>query len=151
MKKLALVIVALLIIFTASCESDDEIVVTFDGNECKVSGPSEIETGKQIFVTRNLTDLDTNFYVVRLATEEGKTFQDYLDYYEDRDWLFEGKAPPWVHPAGLESLVSIDGNEEVWERNIMVGGLYMLTWFATEEPRDIWVCPPLEVKEATTE
>jgi hypothetical protein len=151
MKKIAFGIVALLVIITASCEGDNDIVVTFDGTECKVSGPSEIEIGEQIFVGRNLSDLDANFTVVRVATETGITWQDHLDYWEEVDnWFFE-LDPPWSRYVP-HSMVSTEGDEEVWEYKFISEGLYAIEWWTTMDiPRDVWVCPPLEVKEAAAE
>lgn len=149
MKKLALGIVVLLIIIAVSCEGDNDIVLTFDGTECKVSGPSEIGTGDQIIVVKNLSGRPGTIEIDRLATETGVTWQDNLDYFGEPGSEHQVVTAPWLQLVKSRSMVSSEEDEEVWDYRFTLEGLYQIEWITLGSfPSKIWICAPLEVKEA---
>lgn len=51
--------------------------ITFDGNECTFSGPTEVPTGEYTLVLNNLSVQNIRMGVVRLI--DGKTYQDMVN------------------------------------------------------------------------
>ena len=60
----------------------EEIEVTFDGNECTVSGPTELPIGEHSFILNDLSETNAELWVLRLR--DGKTFQYLLDEQGER-------------------------------------------------------------------
>lgn len=119
------------------------IEVTFDGNECTVSGPTEVPMGNYPFIWNDLSEQqNTDFWVSRLL--DGKTFQDALDlqsepgeYYPKPSWIvhvpayYSFKAEVWIVVL-----------ENVGEHAVYVGGY---------KPNSLWFCAPIQVIEAPSE
>jgi hypothetical protein len=63
--------------------------VSFSGDECTVSGPTEILTGKYHIDLNNLSEVELRMGVVRLL--DGKTFQDMVDFQGE-----SGKYIPFI-------------------------------------------------------
>jgi len=71
------------------------IEVTFDGNECTVSGQTESPIGEHSFILNDLSEMNSELWVLRLRN--GKTFQDLLDEQgEPGVWWAK---PSWVSHA----------------------------------------------------
>ena len=153
MRKSAFLVFALLVIITVSCEGKDEgdIIFTFDGEECTYSGPSEVDPGTHPIVQRNLTDLNAGFYIERLHTEKGKTVEDWIEYNEAiEDWYYS-TPPPYVSAVGTTSYVSSNDQDAIWEWELKPGKVYVAGFYTHTEHRDLFLCPPLEMKEGVTE
>ncbi len=119
------------------------IEVTFDGNECTVSGPTEIPTGNYPFVWNDLSEQqNTDFWVSRLL--DGKTFQDLLDLQSEPGEYFP--KPSWVvHSPGYYSFTAevwVIILDEVGEHAIYLGG---------KNPLSIWHCASFQVFEDPSE
>jgi hypothetical protein len=77
-KKWIILLSLLLVGCNAAGTSQESVIeVTFDGNDCIVSGPSELPPGEVITRFIDMTDLNAELWMVNL--DEGKTFQDQLD------------------------------------------------------------------------
>jgi hypothetical protein len=123
------------------------IEVTFDGNECTVSGPTEVPTGEHSFVLFDLSGQNQDLWLARL--HDGKTFRDLLDLQPEPGEYYP--KPSWaVHPpkstiglnkktGGKDMVFDLD---EAGEYSMAVGGY---------NPRSLWLCAPLWVVEAPSE
>jgi len=62
-------------------DMDPTYEIFFDGEECIVEGPSELNTGEYLFILNNQTDLPANLSLGSLFGE--RTFDDYLLWQEE--------------------------------------------------------------------
>jgi len=90
--------------------------LTFDGNECTVSGPSEVPTGKYSIVF-NDTSEQPGIQVNLLGLLEDKTIQDLIDiqsepgeWYPKPSWAFYGLS--LNYPLDKEWVLVIDEEGE---------------------------------------
>jgi len=132
---------------TATLPPIPEIEITYDGNECTVSGPTELPTGWHSFVIYDLSELDVALYVSRLT--DGKTFKDLLDeqgepgrYWLKPSWVIHASQPgvAWNKPDG--GLVHTYNLTKEGEHAIYIGGY---------TPMSIWFCAPFQVIAAPSE
>lgn len=130
----------------------EEIEVTFDGNECTVSGPTELPIGEHSFILNDLSEMNAELWVLRLR--DGKTFQYLLDEQGERGgpgvWW---PKPSWVvharHTGG--PLKNANGGE-VWTYLADIEGDYVImVGEYTPASKRIWFCPPLKVIETLSE
>lgn len=147
--RLLLVLLALfLVLMSASCASDTDIVITFDGNECIYEGPTEVETGNQIIKVRNTSGANGSLDVCRI--NEGFGWQDTLDFIGE-----PGSEVEWPHycPSGAASnVVDADSNEVVHEYKLRYAGEYHAFWKQTGPlPQKTWPCAAFDVIEAAAE
>ena len=127
----------------------EEIEVTFDGNECTVSGPTELPMGDHSFVLNDLSEMNAELWVLRLL--DGKTFQDLLDERGEPGMWWP--QPGWVgyarHAGG--PLKNANGGE-VWTYLVDIEGDYVImVGEYTPASKRIWFCPPLKVIETLSE
>jgi len=130
----------------------EEIEVTFDGNECTVSGPTELPIGEHSFILNDLSEMNAELWVLRLR--DGKTFQYLLDEQGERGgpgvWW---PQPSWVvharHTGG--PLKNANGGE-IWTYVVDIEGDYVIM-VGEYRPcsKRIWFCPPLMVIETPSE
>ena len=155
--KVFVVIVSLLIVtlLMTGCAGKDEgftigevidpIEVTFDGNGCSVTGPTELKAGEHAFIFIDKSGLSGELYLVRL--EEGKTFQDHLDgQSEPGEWY---PKPPWVFYDSQLSIESEDTNggrvdKSIWSLD-KVAEHTILCY--VDSPRLLWFAAPLFIVE----
>ena len=142
-----LFIVALLM--TACTSSDEGIEVTWDGNECTVSGPTELLMGNHSFALINLSDQEDDLWVINLL--EGKTLQDLLDEQGEagRWW----PKPDWVSHSEQLGPPKIDANgREVWTFVLDKEGDYVIVvGIDLPDAEKAWICPQSLVVEAPSE
>ena len=125
------------------------IEVTFDGDGCTVTGPTELPMGEHQFILRDLTEKNADLCVQYFI--DGKTIQDYLDLQSEPGAYFEYHQNTWAQCAiirGTEGNESIDGKVYTWllneegEHVILVAG---------HSPTSVWICAPFWVLEAPSE
>lgn len=119
-----------------------EIEVTFNGNECTVSGPSEIPIGERPIILNDLSDMNMRLFVSRLI--DGKTFQDLLDLQSEPGELYP--APSWVVDAQKYSASDSEDSIYVLDEP----GEYALYVYSLS-PEILWLCAPRQVIEAPIE
>jgi hypothetical protein len=68
------------------------ILVTFNGDECIASVPTELPVGEHQFVLRNLSDQFQSLWVSHIL--DGHTYQDLLDMQSEPGVYFPG--PSWI-------------------------------------------------------
>jgi len=118
--------------------SPPPIEITWDGNECIVSGPSEVPTGQYLFIWNNLSDEPAvEFWVSQIL--DGKTYQDVLDLQDEPgDYVpkpsFISNAPGYF-----------DNDDEVWRIMLGESGDY---YIVLGHKHWMWHCVPLQVFEA---
>ena len=123
------------------------IEVTFDGNECTVSGPTELPIGEHSFFFKDLSGQNQVLYVSHLL--DGHTFQDLLDLQSEPGEYYP--RPGWaVHARNL----GIEWNEsvgaQVYTFSIDYDGEHSIH-IGRYSPDSLWFCAPLEVIEAPSE
>jgi hypothetical protein len=147
MKKIGVIISLLVVaLLMTTCASGDEpYEVTFDGNECVYSGPTELPTGEHLFIYKDLSDKELDLWAARFL--DGHTAQEYLDlqsepgeYYEKPSWSIEPRQ------QGTGGDASEDG--EIFTLHTDVEGEYVIA-LGSMNPFSLWNCtPPLMVIEA---
>jgi hypothetical protein len=140
----------LLAIGASACRSDDDIIITFDGNECVFSGPSEVETGTHMITVKNTTELTGWMRICR--ADEGKVWQDILDFEFTPDPNPEGDLfwPTWCQEFPTSSVANADANHVLHEYKLLNEGQYFVIW-EKNKPEGAWPCAPLTVRKAAAE
>ncbi|MCK5645815.1 MAG: hypothetical protein KAH97_03495 [Anaerolineales bacterium] len=140
MKVWTLCVLVVMVLSLGACKSgeiDQDIIFTFDGEECRYDGPSEVFEGNRIITLKNNTELDIVIDVQRI--DDGKTWQDLLEYVDE---VGQGQRSPFTS-SPIKSL--IPGNPEAWEYSLEEG-LYGIFCFDVDLPGGIWPGTSLEVK-----
>ena len=98
----------ILILLLVGCSSENDVqpvlvtedlVLTFDGESCQYDGPEVILEGEIVIVLNNLTEDSVFFEVQKL--DEGKTWQDMLDYLGEPGSKAQAGPPTWAHIIGI--------------------------------------------------
>lgn len=140
----------LLVIFASACSGNDSIKVTFDGNECVLSGSSDLETDVHLITVINSSDFQGRMTICR--ADKGKVWQDILDfdYGDDADTDSELEWPPWCLGFPGSSVVSEDSNQTAYEYTLRDEGQYFIVW-EQNEPDAVWPCAALTVRKAVVQ
>ena len=70
-----------------------EFEITFDGNDCIVTGPAELPAGEHTFIFIDRSEIRGELWLLNL--DDGKTFQDHLDLQsKPGEWY---PKPSWAH------------------------------------------------------
>ena len=125
------------------------IEVTFDGNDCTVTGPTELPAGEHTFIFIDQSDMRGELSLVYL--EDGKTFQDLLD-----EQIGPGVWSPKQSWVIYDTRVSIEFQESngrrvdssTWKLD-KVGEHTIICYVST--PQMIWVAAPFMVVETPSE
>lgn len=121
--------------------SPPPIEIAFDGNECTVSGPTEVPTGNYPFVWNDLSEQqNTDFWVGRLL--DGHTYQDLLDLQSEPGEYYP--KPSWVvHSSAYYSF-----DAEIWVVILDEPGDYFID---LGSKHSLWFCAPFKVIEAPSD
>jgi len=140
----------LLVIFASACSGNDNIKVTFDGDECVLSGPSDLETGAHLITVLNSSEYQG--WMLICQADKGKVWQDILDFdYDDgADSDTELEWPPWCLGFPSSSVASADSDQVVYEYSLRHEGQYFVVW-EQNEPDAVWPCAPLTVRTAAVQ
>ena len=137
---------AFLIALLTGCSSSSktpEITLTFDGETCQYDGPNVISPGKVTIILKNTSDYDLSLWAARM--EEGKTWQDMLDYIGTPGASVE--LPSWAEWRVLAAKIPEHPNATVYTLD---KGLYAINCCTCEEikgPRGVWPGAALEVTD----
>jgi hypothetical protein len=148
-KKLILIVVLLLL---GSCTTTEPTqtaeqgiveygVVTFNGEECSVLGPTEVPTGDYNFVLKNLSDYNLRMGVVRLI--DGKTFQDVVDFQGE-----PGRYTPFVPFISFPFYYTSD--HKVYTYSLDKAGEHYIG-VQDSKKTHLWLCAPFQVIESRSE
>ena len=142
------VIIAFSLILIIVCKPTAEIVVTFDGEECTVSGPSVLSTGSHSFILNDLSDKKVDLWIGRLL--EGKTVQDLFDEQgEPSVWW---PKPNWFYytqQIGTEWIN--DNGGEVWTYSLNEEAEYVIyVGIYKKDTKNLWFCPQTLLIETTS-
>ena len=143
--------IILVTLLLAGCSSTPEpvIEVTFYGDGCTVTGPSELPPGEHTFTFIDKSEWKGELYVVYL--DPGKTTQDHLDLQsEPGEWK---PKPSWIHYNISVSRESQELDDkkvitETWRLD-RVGEHNILCY--VESPRYLWIAAPLMIVENISE
>jgi len=152
MKNIAVIISLLVValLMTTCASGDEEIEVTWDGNECTVTGPTELPVGNHSFALIDLSDQEVELEVIILL--EGKTLQEALDeqgepgrWWPRPDWIV--KSPQWMGPAKID-----EKGRELWTFVLdKEGDYYVVVKIDLPDTNNIWFCTQPLVVEAPSE
>ena len=151
MKKFAVVIsLSIVALLMTACASGDEMIeVTWDGNECTVTGPTELPVGNHSFALIDLSDQEVVLDVIILL--EGKTLQDALDeqgepgrWWQRPDWAVH--ASQWMGPPKID-----ENGREVWTYVLDKEGDYIIIVGTYPVENMWWFCPHSLVVEGSSE
>jgi len=122
-----------------ACKPTTEIVVTFDGEECTVSGPSVLPAGEHSFILNDISEKKVDLWVGRLL--EGKTVQDLFDEQgEPSVWW---PKPSWFYytqQIGTEQIN--DNGGEVWTYSLNEEAEYVIyVGIYKKDTKNLWFCP----------
>jgi len=117
----------------ASCKEVEGVCLslTFDGESCKYSGPTEIKSGSVTTIYLNNSERLSKVAISRL--DEGKTVQDVLDYIEevhngDPNW-----TKYWDDCAGC-ALGIVDPGKSFSVSGLLKPGIYSLVcWMGQDD------------------
>jgi len=120
--------------------AESDYAASFDGNECAVDGPTELDPGSYSFLLTNLSDKDVDLFVIRFSPD--KTLQDAFDYQgETGRWK---PKPSWLqYTTDLGSSMTDAG--EVFDIRLNVAGehaVYVTTYYTAPNERQLWNCSP---------
>ncbi len=118
-------------------------MVTFDGKTCQYQGPEVIRGDKAVIVLNNPTnDRFVHMHVDKL--DEGKTWQDYVDYVGPGTSL---DAPPWISE---ERAGSVEGNPDAQEISLRPGMHVIVcarhAGVVNDIPNGVWLSAPFDVR-----
>jgi len=85
-------------------EVTEDLVLTFDGESCQYDGPELILEGEIVIGLNNLTEDGLFFEVQKL--DEGKTWQDMLDYFGEPGSKAPGGPPTWALIIDIQPVVT---------------------------------------------
>lgn len=131
-----MLVTILALVSCAPADTDREIVVTFDGQECHYEGPSVVNEGDRIITLNNIAEHDVNLTVTRI--DEGKTWQDVLDNLEA---FTIGTPPTWTTFVRSEVI----SDTPVARKYALTEGIYAILCWSTS-PLGGWPAASLEVK-----
>jgi hypothetical protein len=129
--------------------SSQPIEVKFTGDDCTVTGPTELPAGKHTFTFIDESGMDAELWL--LSLRDGKTTQDILDRQsEPGDWY---PKPGWV---SYDTRLSIESKESDGRRvdsyiwNLLKVGEHTISCYVPS-PQMMWFPAPLMIVEATSE
>lgn len=136
-----------LLLVGCSESADEMIKVTFDGNECTVSGLTELEVGEHPFVVKNLTEDNISMQIARILDDH--SFQDFVNNI-DAQGPERNAEPDWLSCCETRFVATEKGesaDEEINTLGIKNEGEHAIyVWNLSNE--SIWPCASLMVVEA---
>ena len=119
--------------------------LTFDGQSCQYEGPEVVHEGKLVIVVNDLTD-DPAFHMHVFKIDEGKTWQDMLDYIGEPGTYVP--PVPWASSVGIGALVEDNPNAR---RFTLTPGMHgIVCALHNGGPEGIWPAAPFEVSASSS-
>ena len=111
--------------------------VTFDGNGCTVSGPTEVPIGDYSFLLNNVSDRKVKLVVGQLL--DGHTFQDMLDLQTEPGDIFD--IEPWMSKPFYYTK-----DHKIYSVSLDEAGEHVIS-ISVYNHVAIWLCIPFQVIE----
>ena len=113
------------------------LTVTYDGNECTLSGPTQVSLGNFTVINDNQTETSYEIYIKYLSA--GKTNQDFVALQDEPGTMFD--VPDWAEMvrysfAGKDEMIFLF--ESPGEHAVFLGGT---------DSYFMWICPPILLVE----
>ena len=115
--------------------------VTFDGNGCTVSGPTEVPTGDYSFLLNNTSDRRVKLVVGQLL--DGHTFQDLVDLQTEPGDTFG--IEPWMSKPFYYTK-----DHKIYTVSLDEAGEHVIS-ISVYKHLGIWLCVPFQVIETPSE
>lgn len=148
---ITLLIIGIMMTSCANNEAGKELIATFDGNECKLTGLTELPIGEYSILHINTADYWTEFGV-RKILEEGITYQDILDLQPTPGTYFFNDPPPsWKKDFKKDmKFIQVEWDETrggyLYTYSFdSIGEYYTRVLSITEE--GYWFCGPIIIAE----
>jgi len=147
-KKFLKAIAGILIVFMLTGCSADKVEITFDGNNCTVTGPTSLPVGEHQFFLNNLSGKNFGFWVSRLKGDH--TFQDLLDeqggpgryYLALTNWVTLSSTTEFEYGKNGQLIYTIYLGSE---------GNYAIYLYDSAAHEETWLCAPLQVTKSSLE
>lgn len=144
---------ALFLLVGCGSDSEEQLTITFDGDDCTVTGPTELTVGEQLFIVRNSTEEDLSLLVSLLL--DGHTHQDLVDRVNELGSKIDFDGPNWPDFLGVSGTFAgfekgESAGEELITLRIMREGDYASSLYDAFTG-NFYPCGPLEVVEAPSE
>jgi len=128
---------------------EDVFEVTFDGNECTLSGPTELPAGEHTIPLNNLSDYPVFLWIGQPLN--GKTWQDGLDLQSyPTEYVL---APDW-YPRAKNTYYGYDPKSDrtrtIFTYIFEDPGEYHV-WVESKSDLMLWPCAPFSVFEDHSE
>ena len=148
-----MILTALLLAGCSAPADTSTVEITFDGNECAVSGPAEYPVGENPFILKNLTEDTLSLQVNRFL--DGHKFQELVDMCGKKCKGHESGPtwPDWLYQRGtryVDCEKNAETGEEISTLEIMQVGDWAISIINTSTS-EFWPCAPLKVVEAPSE
>lgn len=148
-------ILAALLLVGCGRPSNEQLTITFDEEKCTASGPSELHSGTNQFIVKNLTEDNYSLWVFRLR--DGHTYQEVFDSYQGNEVAPTGvDIPDWLDFNAV-SFVALEKDESTGEETITLHlkqeGDFATVFCSQGSTTTFrcWSCGPLKVAAAPTE
>lgn len=140
------------LVAVASCGSDSDdvnadITVTFDGAQCTVEGPAELDPGQHTFLFVDEADRSAEMWVRQLVDDV--TYDETIEYMEEQGGPgVYFSQPEWVVnvPQYAPETQPADG-QHLYSHDLPADGLFSFTIGAEDEAgtedEAIWICGPI--------
>lgn len=120
--------------------------VIFDGDECVVHGPSQLDTGVHEFVLRNQSGERAGLWTGRLYPE--KDWEDFLQWFQDNcgppGSLCPGTDPSWIAWLFEIKYINVAPDEFHYQHDLKLEADYILVVSRTSNSH-VWPCGTFQV------
>jgi hypothetical protein len=144
-------LLAVVLVMTACIgnEGGNELIATFDGNDCRMTGPSELPVGEHPILSVDNSGIYAEFTCNRFLN--GKSYQDLLDAQPSPGEFFE--RPSFVTEI---QLIDFEWNKSrrgyVSTFNFDTPGDYSCYFWKRQQAQSAgtWLCGPIKILKITS-
>ena len=133
--------VILIAVMLGGCGAE-KVEITFDGNNCTVTGPTSLSVGEHQFFLNNLSGKNFGFWVSRLKGDH--TFQDLLDEQGEPGQYYLSLTN-WVTLSATTEFEYGENGQSIYTIYLSSEGEYAIYLFDSAAHEETWLCAPLQV------
>ena len=126
-----------------------DVTARFDGDQCTIEGPAELDPGQHTFLFINEADRSAEMWLQQLV--DGVTFDDAVEYMEEQGGRGVYPTKPewmvWV-PQFAPETQPVDG-QRLYSHDLPADGLFISFGITDRAPagttdKAIWMCGPIQ-------
>ena len=136
----------------AACGSDSDgvnadITVIFDGEQCKIEGPAELDPGQHTFLFIDEADRSAEMWVRQLVDDV--TYDEHIEYLEEQGGpgVFVAKPGVGRDSAPIRTEKQLADGQHLYSHDLPAESLFSYTIGAEDvagtTDEAIWFCGPL--------